>query len=141
MHSSYIFLFAPVVLVLAAPHDQTSRLKFRTEHKSSDGMIITIDDAASGAEKRTTLVNRKDYKSKDGMIITISDATPGVSEKRDHFQKRTTDGISSCGPTSGWIPLEDKQGPATGWGPWAKEGPWFWLVLGYEQISSIRTWN
>ncbi|KAH8665176.1 hypothetical protein BGZ60DRAFT_516433 [Tricladium varicosporioides] len=137
MHSSYILLLASAVSVLAAPQSAASQLQARKQYKSKDGMVININDAPAGSEKRDV----KTYTTKSGMTITISDA-PAGSEKRDEveeefeepeedsvIEKRASDYISSCGPKSGWTPIADVQGPSTGIWPFQKEGPWYW---GYQ---------
>lgn len=124
MHSSFLLLLASTASVLAAPRPSTE-LETRTQFKGKDGMVVNIDDAAPGkTEKR----NPQTFKSKDGFTVTISDATPS-SDKRDNtIEARSSDYVSSCGGTSGWIPIEDSQSPSTGIWPFQTEGTWYWYV-------------
>ncbi|CAG8958680.1 hypothetical protein HYFRA_00011522 [Hymenoscyphus fraxineus] len=124
MHSSILLLLASTASVLAAPRP-SGELESRKQFKGKDGMVVNIDDAAPGkTEKR----NSQTFKSKGGFTVTISDATSG-SDKRDTIEARSSDYVSSCGGTSGWIPIADSQSPSTGIWPFQKEGTWYW---GYQ---------
>lgn len=61
-----------------------------------DGTSLTVSDAVKRAPKTIQLL--------DGTTMTVS---PSVDDKRSLNEKREADKISSCGPKSGWTPVEN----------------------------------
>lgn len=79
----------------------------------ADGTILTIGTDGPISDKRDfeePKVNiPRTVVTSDGMVVTISDTLieNSLIEERDSLQKRNTDYVSSCGPISGWIPIQD----------------------------------
>lgn len=132
MRYSIVLLSSIIVLSTASPapkiigNDDIAK-RSPEEIKLKDGTVITVTDAKA---KRSP----EEIKLKDGTTITVTDDAKrkrsphdvqlrdgswlsvrdlAVAEKREaSLSKREDDKISSCGPKSGWIPVEDHGSPA-----------------------------
>jgi hypothetical protein len=93
MHYSICFSASFMALAFASPMPSNTGT---TTKLLKDGSTVTISPAH---EKRHITLG-------DGSIATVSDAYADDS-LASQMEKRGADKISSCGPRSGWTPIED----------------------------------
>ncbi|KAF2105582.1 hypothetical protein BDV96DRAFT_677394 [Lophiotrema nucula] len=72
------------------------------ELQLADGTILEMKDR-SNKQKRS----RHDIQLRDGSWLSVRDIPTAQDETRHDLGKREDDKISSCGPRSGWIPIND----------------------------------
>lgn len=97
----------------------------RKEVTTTDGMVVTYGPANLDDVQRKV---KRDTVTRGGMTITFGPAIEdGNVEKRSIisklFRRDRSDYISSCGPTTGWMPrlnnsINFRDGSATQWGYW-----------------------
>lgn len=88
-----VFLAA---LAIASPTPQDTKTI-----KLADGTTMTVSPSV---DDKRSLDQRDIIRLADGTTMTVS---PAVDDKRSLNEKRGDDKISSCGPKSGWTPVED----------------------------------
>ena len=83
-----------------------------------DGMSVVTEDLTP--RDYNDQVKRDETKTVDGMTITISDLSPDEKSPTGKLAKRDSDYVSSCGPKSGWIPIDDHYDKSgTKWWGWS----------------------
>lgn len=102
MHLNLLAILSIAAVSLAAPAPEAAADTPTTWTETTPGgLTITYKDGGftdNKKMKRETTTETTD----GGMIITYTDA----KTKRNALAKRSSDYISSCGPKSGWIPIQ-----------------------------------
>jgi hypothetical protein len=75
--------------------------------KRSPDEILTLKDGTEVIDRPAH--DKRHISLRDGTIVTVSDAYANdtLAARMEKMQKREADKISSCGPKSGWMPIED----------------------------------
>src|SRR4051794_30591748 len=104
-----ISLLSALATAVPAPPGQNP-----SEVQNFKGMSVIISDVTSGnSSKRSPEI----WTSKNVMIVTVYDA----DETAERLARRKENYISSCGPKSGWIPVDNQFSKSDGTEWWGYE--------------------